>query len=249
MSPSCADSFTRLGEGMLTPRIALLLLLTTNAFAQERPLAITATDVAASSEYADTHLRVGHIVHWRTTFPSFWTVSYPTAWGSHTVVTTTPYAHWPERSLAVLRADRVVDAPTFYQIVDDVNGGAKLNRRIKKNNVVSGAALAVAVGGLVTAIIGQEKMNNAYWEPPARRGTMLREGQLLNDWGAVGLATGLITANFSSARARTLRRSPIAAIGLTEVEERIEQYNESLREELRLSPAKAREIERTTKER
>ena len=64
------------------------------------------------------------------------------------------------------------------------------------------------------------------------------EGQLLNDWGAVGLATGLITANFSTARARTLRRSPIAAVGLTEVEDRIEDHNNALREQLRLSPEK-----------
>ena len=233
----------------MSPLLYAAWILTTNAFAQERPLAITASDVEASAEYADTHLRVGHIVQWRTTFPSFWTVSYPTAWGSHTVVTTTPYAHWPVRTLAVLRADRVIDAPTFYQILDDVDGGAALNRRIRKNKVLSGTALAVAVGGLVTAIIGQEKLNNAFWEPPAQRGTMLREGQLLNDWGALGLATGLITANFSTARARALRRSPITAIGLTEVENRIEEYNNGLREELRISPSTAREIERAAKER
>jgi len=234
---------------MFNALFGLSLLFANNALADERPLAITASDVAASSSYADTHLRVGHIVHWRTTFPSFWTVSYPTTWGSHTVVTTTPYAHWPERSLAVLRGDRMIDGPSFYQILDDVNGGAKLNRRIQKNKVVAGTALAVAVGGLVSAIIGQEKLNNAFWEPPAQRGQMLREGQLLNDWGAVGLTAGLITANFSTARAKTLRRSPIAAIGLTEVDERITEYNNALRKELRLSPKKAREIERATKER
>lgn len=212
---------------------------------RERPPLVTVRVTGAGAEaserareYRDRYLavRTGAEV-WRGA-----PLTVTTGWGWGPLYSRPTLSMWPMMPRVVERVGVVqgrewLDTPDVLGALGDEGGRRDLQRRIGNHRSAAAFLQGVAVvgvGGIVTGLVGADR---------ARTSTALRRWHAVSGTGIALAVGGFMTSAIPGRRADYLQHDVRSVMSVEELQERSQQHNRELAEELGINPGRAADLE------
>jgi hypothetical protein len=221
-------------------RVLLLTMLTATcspALAMDEPaLAIPARNPQGMQVYRAEHLHLEPVTSWSYHNHSVGFMSHP-GYGWGTFFSLGPTFVTPHHEWLVIKGPAVMDVPSFLTLTGETERHEDLLKKVRRNKRYSVGLGGVAALGAVALVAG------LFTEVNATSPQETFQGVQMYNYGAVGLASGLVLASIPMGRAKLLLSQPGSSMSPDEAAQIIREHNDGLRHALGLTPAEAFEIE------